>query len=176
MLSKALTDSGYRVGLYTSPHLVRFEERFRINDQIINRERARDLMERVREAMDFSEPPTYFEFTTAMAFQLFADEKTDIAIMEVGMGGRLDATNVSEPKVSVITNISMEHQEYLGDTLLKIAYEKAGIIKPKTPLVSAARQPEVIDSFSNRCVELASPFYLSDRDFRVSQFRLRPDL
>jgi len=169
MLSKALTDSGYKVGLYTSPHLRRFEERFRVNDRIIDKARARDLMERVQEAVNFTEPPTFFEFTTAMAFQLFAEEKTDIAIMEVGMGGRLDATNVAQPKVTVITNISMEHKEYLGDTLLKIASEKAGILKPKTPLVSAARQPEVVDYFGVRCNELACPFYLSERDFSVSR-------
>ena len=169
ILSGALTKNGLKVGLYTSPHLVTFEERFKVNDAMIDRERARQLMALTKEAIDPKEPPTYFEFTTAMALLLFAQEKTDIAILEVGMGGRLDATNIVEPLVSVITNISLEHQEYLGNTLLEIAGEKAGIIKAGVPLVSAAAQPEVIDLFSSRCAQGESPFYLAGRDFRVEQ-------
>ena len=167
VLSAALKNSGFRVGLYTSPHLVRFEERFKINDQIISQDRVKDLMMRVREAVDPAEPPTFFEFTTAMALTLFAEEHLDFAIVEVGMGGRLDATNLVEPCLTVLTNVSLEHQDYLGDTLLQIAEEKAGIIKKHTPLVSAARQSDVIDLFSKRCLELDSPFYLSGRDFQI---------
>jgi dihydrofolate synthase/folylpolyglutamate synthase len=169
MLSAMLGMSGYRVGMYTSPHLVSFEERFKINDAKISREQSQRLMAEVRRAADPSEPPTFFEFTTAMAFSLFANKQTDLAIMEVGMGGRLDATNVAQPLVSVITNISLEHQEYLGGTLLQIGGEKAGIIKEGTPLVSAAVQPKIIDLFADTCLDKGSPFYLLGRDFSFDQ-------
>jgi dihydrofolate synthase / folylpolyglutamate synthase len=169
ILSGAFTKNGLKVGLYTSPHLVTFEERFKINDEMISRERARQLMALTKEAIDPTEPPTFFEFTTAMALLLFAQEKTDIAILEVGMGGRLDATNIVEPLVSVITNISLEHQEYLGRTLLEIAGEKAGIIKAGVPLVSAATQPEIIDLFSSKCAQAESPLYLAGREFKMER-------
>jgi len=167
MISAALKTGGYKVGLYSSPHLVSFEERFKINDVMISREKARSLMASVKKAVNQSEPPTFFEFTTAMAFQLFGQEQTDLAILEVGMGGRLDATNLVNPLVSIITNISLEHQEYLGQTLLEIAGEKAGIIKEGVPLVSAAAQSDVLELFSRICREKESPFYLLGRDFHL---------
>jgi dihydrofolate synthase/folylpolyglutamate synthase len=169
MLSAVLEKSGYKVGVYTSPHLVSFEERFKINQVKINPEQARKVMVQVKQAVDSTEPPTFFEFTTAMAFLFFAQEKTDLSILEVGMGGRLDATNVAQPLVSVITNISLEHQEYLGESLLQIGGEKAGIIKEATPLVSAATQPEIIHLFEETCRGKSSPFYLLGRDFFVDQ-------
>ena len=169
MISAVLTEAGYRVGFYSSPHLVDFEERFRIGAEMISRDRVTDLMARVKAVVDHREPPTFFEYTTAMALLYFCEEKTDLAIMEVGLGGRLDATNVIQPFVSAITNISMEHSEYLGTSIEQIAYEKAGIIKPGVPVVSAAEQPEVIRLFEETCRRRGSRFYLAGRDFQVLQ-------
>jgi dihydrofolate synthase / folylpolyglutamate synthase len=143
-LSAILKGAGFKVGLYSSPHLVRFTERFKINDEEISREQVRILIQELTEAFSPVEPPTFFEATTALAMSYFSREKTDIAIMEVGMGGRLDATNVISPLVSVITNISLEHQAYLGPRLLDIAGEKAGIIKDGVDLVTGVDQPSVI--------------------------------
>ncbi|MBI4774568.1 MAG: bifunctional folylpolyglutamate synthase/dihydrofolate synthase [Deltaproteobacteria bacterium] len=169
MVSAILTQAGYRVGFYSSPHLVDFEERFRIGPEMVSRDRVTDLMARVKAVVDHREPPTFFEYTTAMALLYFREERTDPAIMEVGLGGRLDATNVIEPMVSIITNISVEHTEYLGATIEQIAYEKAGIIKPGVPVVSAAKQPEVIRLFEETCRRQKSPFYLAGRDFKILQ-------
>jgi dihydrofolate synthase/folylpolyglutamate synthase len=143
-IASILKETGLRVGLYTSPHLVRFTERFRINSVEITREKAADLIGELRDASAHEEPPTFFEATTAMALAYFARENTDIAIMEVGMGGRLDATNVITPLVSVITNISKEHEFFLGSRLLDIAGEKGGIIKEKIDVVTGATQLSVI--------------------------------
>ena len=167
MMSAVLAEGGHRVGFYSSPHLVDFEERFRIGSEMITRDRVTDLMARVKAVVDHREPPTFFEYTTAMALLYFREQKTDLAIMEVGLGGRLDATNVIQPIVSVITNISLEHSEYLGTTIEQIAYEKAGIIKPGVPVVSAAEQPEVIRLFEETCRRRGSRFYLAGRDFRI---------
>ena len=143
-LSSMLMEAGFKVGVYTSPHLVRFTERIRINGVEIPRGRALELMCMVKDAMAASEPPTFFEAVTAMALKYFADERTDVALMEVGMGGRLDATNVISPMVSVITNISKEHEAFLGARLADIAREKAGIIKEDTEVVTAVTQPAVV--------------------------------
>lgn len=164
-LSSIMTRAGFRVGLYTSPHLVRFTERFKINGREISQARAAELMHRIRGVMSAQEPPTFFEAVTAMALLYFAQEKTDLVILETGMGGRLDATNVVTPLLSIITNISMEHREYLGSTLLDMAYEKAGIIKPRVPLVTAATQPKVLNFFQDRCKELEAPFFRLGKDF-----------
>ena len=150
-LCSALGRAGFKVGLYTSPHLVRFTERFRINDTEIDRSEVVSLVEDVRGAVAPGEPPTFFEFTTAMAFLHFARHRTDIDIIETGMGGRLDATNVITPLVSVITNISREHTFYLGRNLTDIAGEKAGIIKEGVPVVSGARQPRVVKVIDEVC-------------------------
>jgi dihydrofolate synthase/folylpolyglutamate synthase len=165
MLSAVLTRAGYPVGLFTSPHLVRFQERYRLNDQDISADRLLELINRVRAVIDTSEPPTFFEFATAMAFLFFFQEKAEPIIFETGMGGRLDATNIVQPLVSVITNISMDHMEYLGDTLTAVAGEKAGIIKPGAPLVTGADQKRVLHLFKQRCRELDSPMYVSGVDF-----------
>ena len=151
-LAGMLMAAGFRVGLYTSPHLVSFTERIRINGTPITEARVVDLAQRVRNAYrripaiegSGEMNPTFFEVTTAMAFTCFAEEGIDIAVIEVGMGGRLDATNVIRPLVSVITNIDIEHTEFLGDTLEQIAGEKAGIVKPGIPLVTGVTQPEAI--------------------------------
>ncbi len=143
MVESVLIRSGLRVGFYSSPHLVSFTERFRINRKQISKKQVSELTEEIKSIINPSEPPTYFEFATAMALAYFAREKTDIAIMEVGMGGRLDATNIIKPLVSAITNISLEHQTFLGKTLKEIAGEKAGIIKKGVDIITAATQPVV---------------------------------
>lgn len=133
-LASILQQAGYRVGLYTSPHLVDFRERIRVNGKPISEQRVIDFVESERH---FFEPlhPSFFELTTALAFLYFKEQKVDIAVIEVGLGGRLDCTNIIQPELSIITNISFDHTQFLGNTLAKIAGEKAGIIKPHTPVV-----------------------------------------
>lgn len=149
MLESVLRASGFKTGLYTSPHLVDFSERFRINGVPIPAEKLEGYIQTLEETADriteetAQRPPTFFEISTAIAFQYFADEGVDIAIIETGMGGRWDATNVLVPLVSVITHIDIDHINYLGDTIEAIAAEKAGIIKPGRPVVSAP-QSEVV--------------------------------
>jgi dihydrofolate synthase/folylpolyglutamate synthase len=167
MLSAMLTAAGYPVGLFTSPHLLRFTERFRLRDQDITAEGLLYLINRVREAIDEAEPPTFFEFAAAMAFLYFHEQGARPVILETGMGGRLDATNIVTPLVSVITNISLDHQYFLGNTLAAIAGEKAGIIKPGAPLVTYARQKRVLALFRERCRELAAPMYVGGVDFKA---------
>ncbi len=157
-ITSVLREAGYRVGFYSSPHLVSFRERFKINDVPIGEEDVVRLVDEVRSAVVESEPPTFFEFTTAMALVYFARQETDIAVMEVGMGGRLDATNVITPRVSIITNIGMEHQFFLGNTLLEIAAEKAGIIKPGVPVLTGATQKKVVDLLRKMSREKGAPF------------------
>jgi dihydrofolate synthase / folylpolyglutamate synthase len=169
MLSRILKEHGLRVGLYTSPHLVRFTERFRIDEEEVSPERMMEIYGRVRQVVDDAEPPTFFEIVTAMAFQYFAEEQVDWAIVEVGMGGRLDATNVIRPEVSVITNVSFDHEEYLGKTLAAIAREKAGIIKHQVPVVTGARQPLVQAIIKAACLRLEAPLFRLGKDFRVGR-------
>jgi dihydrofolate synthase/folylpolyglutamate synthase len=167
MLSAVLARAGYPVSLFTSPHLVDFTERFRLGDRDISPLRLLALINEVRAAVDEGEPPTFFEFATAMAFLYSFQEGADPIILETGMGGRLDATNIVQPLVAVITNINRDHQEHLGAGLAAIAGEKAGIIKPGTPLVTHARQKLVLDLFRERCRQLGAPLYLGGRDFKT---------
>ena len=167
MLSAIMKRHGLRVGLYTSPHLVRFTERFRIDDDEVSPERIMEIYRCVRQVVDEAEPPTFFEIVTTMAFQYFAEEKVDWAIVEAGMGGRLDATNVLRPQVSVITNVSLDHEEYLGNTLGAIAREKAGIIKAQVPVVTGARQPLVQAILKTSCLRLDAPLARLGKDFRA---------
>ncbi len=167
MLAGLISMHGLRVGLYTSPHLVRFTERFRIDDREVSPQRIMDVLEVIRSRMNSLEPPTYFEMVTAMALLYFSQEKVDVAIMEVGMGGRLDATNVIMPMVSVITNVSRDHEEYLGTTLSAIAGEKAGIIKKETPLVTADQKNVVRSILKAACSKMGAPMYRLGRDFQV---------
>ncbi len=152
-VASVLKEAGLKVGLYTSPHLVRFTERFKINDKEISQDQVVSIVNRLKKHIVEAEPPTFFEATTAMALAYFADQGVDLAIMEVGMGGRLDATNVINPIVSVISNIGMEHQFFLGKTLLKIAREKAGIIKQGVPLITGVTQGPVIKLIKGICKE-----------------------
>ncbi len=168
-INSILTHAGYRVGLYTSPHLVSFTERMKINSKNISKSEVVYYTKIIQKIMDKKEPPTFFEAVTAMAINYFADKKVDIAILETGMGGRLDATNVITPLVSIITNISLEHQEFLGNNLIDIAREKAGIVKKSTPLISGVTQREVISMFEDICKSKQSPFFLLNRDFSCTQ-------
>lgn len=147
MLAAAFTASGYKTGLYTSPHLIDFRERIKVNGEMIPESKVIEFVEQFRDAM---EPIglSFFEWTVGLAFRYFAEEKVDIAIIETGLGGRLDSTNVITPELSVITNISYDHMSLLGDTLEKIASEKAGIIKEKVPVVIGERQAETGEVFA----------------------------
>ena len=173
MVESILIKSGLKVGFYSSPHLVRFTERFRINGREVSPKKAAEISSELIRVIKQRHPPTFFEVTTAMALIYFAREKVDISIMEVGMGGRLDATNVISPLVSVITNISLEHQFFLGSRLMDIAKEKAGIIKRGVDLVTAATQPSIIMLFESMCEEKKAPFWRVGKDFRYRSNGLR---
>ena len=138
-IASILQSAGYKVGLYTSPHLKDFRERIRVNGKCVSKEYVIDFVENERH---FFEPlhPSFFELTTAMAFKYFAEQGVDIAVIEVGLGGRLDCTNIITPILSIITNISFDHTQFLGNTLEAIAREKAGIIKEGIPVVLVKRQ------------------------------------
>lgn len=159
-LSTILALTGRRVGLYTSPHLVRFNERIAINGEPINDAAVIEAHDAVRKAASGGREPTFFEYTTAMAFHYFARKKVDWAIIETGMGGRMDATNVVKPVLSIISNVSLEHQVYLGKTIAKIAYEKAGIIKAKTPVVTGVRQPSALGILTRVADEKKCRFFV----------------
>ncbi|MBS0000004.1 MAG: bifunctional folylpolyglutamate synthase/dihydrofolate synthase, partial [Cyclobacteriaceae bacterium] len=155
MISAILQQAGYKTGLYTSPHLKDFTERIKINGISIPESFIADFVTRYKPLIEEVEP-SFFEVTVVMAFDFFAREKVDFAVFEVGLGGRLDSTNVIVPEVSLITNISYDHQDMLGDTLEKIAGEKAGIIKPGIPVVIGSNQEEVIDVFQSKARETLS--------------------
>lgn len=167
MLSAIFTEAGYKVGLYTSPHLVSVRERFRINERIISEERFHRLATDVKAALPEDIPITYFEFTTAMAFLLFAQEKVDLAIVEAGLGGRLDATNTLTPELAVITNISHDHEAHLGKSLMSIVKEKAGIIKPGLSLIAGVHQPKLLNIIQETCSTFDNPLYVFGQDFRI---------
>ena len=169
-----LQAAGLRVGLYTSPHLVNFTERIRIDGAPIPEERVVELAGRVRDGYGAlsgidAVNPTFFEVTTAAAFTYFAEEKIDIAVIEAGMGGRLDATNVIKPLVSVVTNIDIEHTQYLGDTLMLIAAEKAGIIKHGVPVVTGVAQEEAFTVIERTAEHLHAGVYRMGRDFAAER-------
>jgi dihydrofolate synthase/folylpolyglutamate synthase len=169
MMGSILQKEGYRVGLYTSPHLSRFTERIKVNGKEIEEEEVAALtgwMRKEIEAAGITPPFTFFDFTTAMALHHFKEKLVDLAILEVGLGGRLDSTNVIDPLISVITNIAKDHEAYLGKSILKIAREKAGIIKKGRPLITAATQPSVLHLFSKVCEEMGSPYYRVGKEFR----------
>ncbi|MBU0909128.1 MAG: bifunctional folylpolyglutamate synthase/dihydrofolate synthase [Proteobacteria bacterium] len=161
-----LGEAGYRVGLYTSPHLTSVRERFRINDRYIAKDEFAEIATSIRDSLG-ERQITYFEFTTALALLWFARQKVDIVILEVGLGGRLDATNVITPLVSIITNVSMDHEAHLGTTLARIAAEKAGIIKNRIPVVSGVAADVSLDVVKRTCLEKEAPFHLLGRDFKT---------
>jgi len=159
ILESILMQAGLKVGLYTSPHLVSFTERFRINRELITKDQAASLIREIYEVTSQKEPPTFFELTTAMTLIYFFRKDVDISIIEAGMGGRLDATNVIYPMVSIITNIGLDHQHFLGDTIIDIAKEKGGIIKKEIDLVTAVDQPPVVKLFESLCRKRDAPFW-----------------
>ncbi len=161
MLAAIFQKAGYKTGLYTSPHLKDFRERIRINGQMIPEQRVVDFVERYKS--DFTAIGlSFFEMTVGMAFHYFAEEKTDIAIIEVGMGGRLDSTNVISPELSIITNISLDHTQFLGNNLASIAREKAGIIKTGVPVVIGEANAETQAVFEETAHERKAPLHYAD--------------
>ncbi len=170
MLAAVLQRSGYRVGLYTSPHLVDFRERIRINGQPVSEQYVVDFVARERA---FWEPlaPSFFEVTTALAFKYFAEQHVDIAVIETGLGGRLDCTNIISPILSIITNISLDHTQLLGHTIEAIAHEKAGIIKSATPVVIGENQIETRPVFERKAEEMEAPIVFAEDDNLVEQVR-----
>ncbi len=171
MMSSILQKEGYRVGLYTSPHLIRFTERIKVNGKEIEEEEVVALTEWMRKEIEtagIAPPFTFFDFTTAMALHYFKQKLVDLAVLEVGLGGRLDSTNVVDPLVSIITNVAKDHEEHLGKTILKIAREKAGIIKKGRPLITAVTQPQVLRLFSKVCQENGTPLFRVGKEFRYA--------
>jgi len=166
-LAAILKASGYKVGLYTSPHLVRFNERICVNNEQISDIEVVSAFQAVTDVHGGDRDPTFFEYTTAMALYEFGRQAVDWAVIETGMGGRLDATNVLEPVLSIITNVSLEHQGYLGKTLSEIAGEKGGIIKRNTPVVTAVSQPSAISVLESLASELSAPLFRLKKDFKV---------
>ncbi len=164
MIAAILQSAGYKTGLYTSPHLLDFRERIRVDGEMIPEQEVIDF---VRDNSDFIDDlqPSFFEITTAMAFDRFARSGVDAAVIEAGLGGRLDSTNIITPLVSVITNIGYDHTRFLGDTLEKIAVEKAGIIKPGVPVVIGETQPETDLIFREIAAENCAPIVFADQHF-----------
>ncbi|TXG40116.1 bifunctional folylpolyglutamate synthase/dihydrofolate synthase [Seonamhaeicola maritimus] len=163
MLASILQEAGYKVGLYTSPHLKDFRERIKIDGQVVSKQFVIGFIKRSKAFFEKNQL-SFFEMTVGMAFEYFSKRKVDIAIIEVGLGGRLDSTNVVTPEVSVITNIGMDHTQFLGDTLEKIAVEKGGIIKPKTPVVVGETQQETKNVFRELAKHNNSKIVFADKD------------
>lgn len=160
-------ERGLKTGLFTSPHLVDFRERIRIDGIMISEEQVLAFFQRFKPEFDKLEP-SFFEMTTALAFWFFAEQKVDIAVVETGLGGRLDATNVLWPLISTITNISLEHTQLLGDTIAKIAFEKAGIIKQKTPVVVGEFHPESFPVFTDIAEKNNAPLFLAEDNYTIT--------
>ncbi len=161
MIAAALQEHGWKVGLYTSPHYIDYRERIKINGQLITEHAVIKFVEKYRKDFDQIQP-SFFEITVAMAFDYFAQKKVDIAIIETGLGGRLDSTNIITPQLSIITNISLDHTSMLGNTLPEIAGEKAGIIKPNIPvLIGEYQRDDVFEVFEKKARETGSKLYLS---------------
>ncbi|MBF9253660.1 bifunctional folylpolyglutamate synthase/dihydrofolate synthase [Pontibacter sp. 172403-2] len=166
MLAAVLQQAGYKTGLYTSPHLKSFTERVRVNGQELPQDYLVDFVTQHKPLFE-SIKPSFFEMTVALAFRYFADERVDVAVIEVGLGGRLDSTNIITPEVSLITNISLDHQTLLGDTIPAIAREKAGIIKPGIPAVISTGQEETAEVFRAKAAEVGAPVYFAGDEFRI---------
>ena len=170
LLAAVLQEAGYKTGLYTSPHLKDFRERIRINGKMIAKPRVVKFVQQHKKLFDKVEP-SFFEWTVALAFDYFAAEKVDIAIIETGLGGRLDSTNVIRPVVAVITNISLDHTNLLGKTLIKIATEKAGIIKKGIPVVIGETQEAVKSVFEKKAKKENAPMRFADEEFQLKKIR-----
>jgi len=174
MIDSICRAQGYSTGLFISPHLVTFRERIRVNGEMISEDAVADGLMMIRDLIEDWDPhPTFFEITTALALKHFRDAKIDIAILETGLGGRLDATNAVQSDVSVITPIGLDHEMWLGHTLAEIAGEKAGIIKPRVPVVSAAQQPQAEEVIRARAAECRSPVQFVNETYQASPVALR---
>ena len=170
MLAAIFQTAGYKTGLYTSPHLKDFRERIRVDGKMIEKEFVVDFTEKIKPLSEEVEP-SFFEITVAMAFDYFAKQEVDIAIIEVGLGGRLDSTNIITPELSVITNIGWDHMNILGDTLEKIAYEKAGIIKSKVPVVIGETLPETLPVFEKAAKEREAPLSVASQTRQATDWK-----
>ncbi len=169
MLAAVLQTAGYKTGLYTSPHLHDFRERIKINGEMISEEQVIDFTKRIQPMIDELEP-SFFEITVAMAFDYFAAQHVDIAVIEVGLGGRLDSTNIITPQLCVITNIGWDHMNILGNSLEEIAFEKAGIIKNGVPVVIGETIPESKDVFLQKAKDCNAPLILAQKEYTVEGF------
>ncbi len=168
MLASVLQSAGYKTGLYTSPHLKDFRERIRINGVMIPQQVVMDFVQKYKSEFELIHP-SFFEMTVALCFNYFASEKVEIAIIETGLGGRLDSTNIIQPELSIITNIGWDHTDLLGDTLAKIAIEKAGIIKPHVPVVIGETQPETKQIFIEKAKQEHAPLVFADEQNSCTQ-------
>jgi dihydrofolate synthase/folylpolyglutamate synthase len=175
MIESVLRAAGYRTGLYISPHLHTFRERIQVSGGLIAREQVAALVDELEPHVTSVPGLTYFEIVTAMGLLYLARQQVDVAVIEVGLGGRLDATNVITPQASVITSLSFDHTAWLGDTLDKIAFEKAGIIKPGVPVISAPQQPDALAVIERVAAERKSPLVLVGRDWLYAPGRMEPD-
>ncbi len=183
MMASILQEEGYRVGLYTSPHLISFTERILVNEVEISWDEVVRLTDLLRSRIEEERIPqrfTFFDFTTALALYYFSLQEVDLSVLEVGLGGRLDSTNIVQPLVTVITNVNRDHCQILGERIEDIAREKAGIVKYGVPLISGVEQPEVIAILEEECRRKSSPMRLAGRDFvgkriapRIFDFRGR---
>jgi dihydrofolate synthase / folylpolyglutamate synthase len=167
MLAAILQKAGYKTGLYTSPHLKDFRERIRVNGKMVSKPFVSHFVKSQQALIEKIEP-SFFEVTVAMAFSYFAQQKVDVAVIEVGLGGRLDSTNIIRPDLSVITNISLDHTNLLGNTLAEIAFEKAGIIKPNTPVIIGEHQPETDPVFIKKANEQQAPLIFAEDRLQTS--------
>ncbi|HDP55117.1 MAG TPA: bifunctional folylpolyglutamate synthase/dihydrofolate synthase [Bacteroidetes bacterium] len=167
MLASVLMDAGYKVGLYTSPHIKSFRERIRINSQMVSEQFVVEFTAKHQQIFEKLKP-SFFEMTVAMAFEYFAEQKVDIAVIEVGLGGRLDSTNIIAPELSIITNIGFDHTNLLGNTLAEIATEKAGVIKQNTPVIIGENQPEISSIFKDKAKSLNAPIYFASNEYLIS--------
>jgi len=175
MIAAVLQKAGYKVGLYTSPHLIDFRERIKINGKLISKDYITDFVEKYKFAFEKIEP-SFFEWTVGLAFDYFANSEVDVAVIEVGLGGRLDSTNVINPIVSVITNIGYDHTNLLGDNLEKIAIEKAGVIKFKKPVVVSQHQVQLASVFLNKAKELRASIEFANKVYRITDHRIKNGL
>jgi dihydrofolate synthase/folylpolyglutamate synthase len=166
-IASILKESNYRVGLYTSPHLVRFNERIQINNQAVSDKNIVEAYEALKNISTGKREPTFFEYSTAMALYEFGKQKVGWAVIETGMGGRLDATNIIKPALTIISNISLEHRMYLGNTIKQIAGEKGGIIKNNIPIVTGARQKGAISTLKDIARKKSAPFFRLGDEFKV---------
>lgn len=175
MLASVFQEQGYKTGLYTSPHLKDFRERIKINGEMISKEAVVDFTETIKDFIEEIEP-SFFEVTVGMAFDYFAENKVEVAIIETGLGGRLDSTNIIDPEISVITNIGFDHMSLLGNTLEAISTEKSGIIKKDKPVIIGRTQVETLKVFKQKALSMNAPIFFADDEYIISDVNQGSDL